>query len=324
MRAQALTRPFRPVRWLASGRRAWPAIPALVLLLLASGSASAECISVNVHTLALRFDPALPTLPLFDGRFNGRPAVLALDTGAFSTTLTANGAARLGLRVSDTATPASGAGGGTLLRRARVAEATVATATVRQRDFPVLLPSATPLPFDALAGADALFQNDLELDFGASEARFFATSGCGGRSLAYWGAAASLPLTLASAADRRPQVLVQVNGITLHAMFDTGSAHTVLSSAAARRLGLRAGGPDTRPATPVSGVGGQASAAWTAEADTIQIGTERLHHSPLRLLADPAGEAVPADIVFGMDFLRPRRVLFSLAQGRVYLSPPPK
>lgn len=304
-------------------RRAFALGTAALALLLSCGHADAECVSINVHTLQLRFDPALPTLPLFDGRFNGRPAVLALDTGAFATTLTAEGAARLGLRVSDTATPASGASGGTVLRRARVAEATVATATVRQRDFPVLLPSASPLPFDALAGADALFQSDLELDFGANEARVFATSGCAGRALAYWGAAASLPLTMAGATDRRPQVTVQVNGIALQAMFDTGSAHTVLSSAAARQLGLRPGGPDTQPATPITGAGGPPSPAWSAAA-TIVIGDERLPHWPLRLLADPAGQAVPADIVFGMDFLRPRRVLFSPAQGRVYISPSPK
>ena len=107
----------------------------------------------------------------------------------------------------------------------------------------------------------------------------------------------------------------RVNGVMLRALIDTGSRGTVLGSAAARRLSLHA----PIAASTFRGIDGVARPLRYVQLQSVQAG------SILRTSVEASIAELglgPIDLLVGMDFLAPYRILLNSSQTRLSIELP--
>ena len=295
----------------------------LVLLAAASPAFGAEpdakrCQYLSLATLPVRYSgPGLEITT--DGKIEGKPATMLVDTGAWETLLTRTGADRHGLFMRNTGATAEGVGGYARVYNAMVRDFSVGPAKAARGYIRVLDDFGTPPSYDGIIGAPFLLQSDLEISLATKELRFFRPYNCSKDSfLAYWDENAVV-VPFASTFSRRdnPEFEVLLNGKTLRALIDTGAASSFVTSDGARRAGLKLDAPGVERAGHVMGVGEDKVARWTATFDTLQIGAETIRNVPIGVLD---ANHLDIDLLLGADFLRSHRVLFAMSQRKLYLS----
>ena len=248
---------------------------------------------------------------------DGQPAAMVLDTGAETSTVTPEAAARLGLPEQT---------GQTRLMRGVSGDVRAAPVLVRQfslegqviladRTFGVgamsPFPGVSP-PVSGLMGADVLVGNEVEIDMGARRLALYAASGCAGYTP--WPDAVSVPF----ARTRGGLMLIdaQLNGRRVRALVDTGARTTLVRRATALTIGVPLASLESDSAATGIGFGlnqfalrqhrfAELGVPGDTEADfTANVGDLRL----------PGIE-----MLLGADFLSARRVWISYATGRLFL-----
>lgn len=261
--------------------------------------------------------------PAVDGTINGKPARMLLDTGAFMTMLTRTGAEnrKLALR-SGGGRKVQGTGGSSALYLASLDDFTVGPSGGGKLTLPVLGEMGTTPWYDAIVGADFLMQSDLEVALADKVVRFHRSENCNDDNLlSYWDPQANmLPMTGNSRRSATPQVDVQVNGVILSAIFDTGAGASSIKESAARRAGVTTDMPDVKRNGYFVGIGGGKAARWNAVFKTFTIGDETVRNADINIAESLNREYGQVDVILGTDFLRAHRVLFANSQRRVYLS----
>lgn len=169
-----------------------------------------------------------------------------------------------------------------------------------------------------ILGRNILALGDTEYDLAHGIVRLvFPKGDCEAVSMAYW--AKDAPVIVARFAPQPraggddPSVQVQVNGVPMTALMDTGAPTTNLSLRAARKAGLQESA--MTPFGRAAGLGEDKVRRWLADFDSFQIGGEKLTHQ--RLLVDDV-ENKRHDLVLGLDYFLSHRVYVSRLQGKVY------
>jgi len=300
---------------------------ALAMLLLAAVTATAlppaqaadapRCQYVQIARLPLRYTG--PSLMLtIEGRINGAPAEMLVDTGAYATFLTRTGTDRFGLSLSSTGQVAYGIGGIASIYKTRVDEFSAGPARAAKGYLPVLTDFGFTPSFDAILGAPFLLQADLEISLASKELGFFRPHDCKDGFLAYWDpAAVVVPFERGSKRGSNPAFSVLVNGVELRAIIDSGAATTAISLAAAKRAGLRIDAPEVKRIGHSVGLGDKKAATWHAVFPTLEIGAEKISNAYVAVV-DKHG--TDTELLLGADFLRAHRVLFAMSQQKLYLS----
>ncbi|MGC8470330.1 MAG: aspartyl protease family protein [Acetobacteraceae bacterium] len=133
---------------------------------------------------------------------------------------------------------------------------------------------------------------------------------------------ASVPLTIENA---RPMLTARINGHRARLLLDTGSNATLLTAAAAGRLGLV---PDPSRTGVLQGLGGDAAGVFSRPVP-LALGAAAVPRARLVLGVSPAAfgppgpwRAGPPDGALGMDFLSRFSVDLDLAGGRLALFSP--
>jgi predicted aspartyl protease len=296
---------------------------ACVLLPLAAHAADTpgpKCTYVQVATLPVRY-VGESMQPAVDGTIDGTPATLLIDTGAFDTQLTMNGANRRDLRLRMTGTYVEGIGGRSRVYSARLKDFSIGPARSTRRTELLVIDEANLTPaFDGIAGSPFLLQTDLEVDLYDKQVRMFRPLDCNDDSeLNYW-KEETVVLPFAYSRDRspNPHFKVVVNGKELDAMIDTGAHHTIMMLDAAERLGIDIRNAEVKRSGDVVGVGSARAPHWTATFKTVQLGGETIENAEIGII-DSQG-ATPADLLLGQDFLRTHRVLFAMSQKKMYFA----
>jgi predicted aspartyl protease len=300
------------------------ALPLAILLgasaAVHAGDAPAKCEYVNVATLALRYLGAA-FQPAVDGTINGVAAPMLIDTGSGKTYLTPRATRRHGLTLGMTGQHINGVGGSSRLYRARVAEFVVGPTRSAGRYMHVIGDMAIEPAFDAIVGADYLFQADVELSLAEKSLRFFRGINCKDSNLGYWSESAyAVPMTGYFGESHNPTFEVELNGVKLEAIIDSGSSTSFVFDGAARKAGVATDAPGSLKARDMVGVGSERLANWRAVFATLKIGEETIRDAELNISAKPASGRLPADILLGADFLRTHRVLFATSQNKLYIS----
>jgi predicted aspartyl protease len=311
---------FLPARSVA----ALSAVPFAVLFATMAADATAQtaeapkCIMQNFATLMLHDDGlAIST----DGSINSDKASILIDSGAAATLVTKAEAVKLGLSM-----PAQGDKGKKSGEDSRVHLSEFAIGSIELGGQRILASQrlADHPTFGALAGADFLMQHDMELSLAKLQLKFFNPVGCDNSFVAYWDShAAMVPLSALSAGDRRPVVSVELDGLPLRALIDTGAPISVLSLSAAKRAGVT---PKSPGITPMGGAapGGKAT-SWLAPFHKFSIGDEEIKNLKLPILdlksvINAEANADVPDMILGEDFLRAHHVLFAPSQQSFYFS----
>ena len=292
----------------------------LPLALAHAGEAAPRCTYIDVADLPIRY-VGLSLMPAVDGTINGTPATVLVDTGAFATQLTMNGATRRDLRLG--MMPGrwvEGIGGSSRLYSTRLKEFAIGPArTPRSIEVMVIGEDNLTPAFDAIAGAPFLLQADLEIDLRSKQMRFYRPRDCGKTELLLWKEpTVVMPFERHFDSSPNPHFTVEVNGKKLDAIIDTGAHHTVMTLPAAKRAGIDVAGPGVRRLGDMGGVGSERAAHWAVLTKTVRIGDETINNAEIGIV-DAQGET-GAELFLGQDFLRAHRVLFAMSQEKIYFA----
>lgn len=242
----------------------------------------------------------------------GTPVSLLLDTGAQGMLLTPGIVEALRLPIDSLAgTRLLGTGGvrtapNAALRGLRIGGLPMADSSVPVAALPGV-PQTEP-PLAGLLGSQFLGTYDLDLDVPHGRMALYDALGCA--TPPFPPPYSVLPLTVSPEGD--VFVPVQINGVSLRALVDTGSRASIITEQAAERLGL--GGPGS--ANLAQGVDGSTLPIRHVRVRMMQVGTEMIADAPISVSPLLLGQG---DMLLGLDYLGRRRVWVSYRTGRVLI-----
>lgn len=244
---------------------------------------------------------------------DGFPVVLAeigsvlvsviVDTGSEGNLLTAEAARRLDLP-RGMQTVIRGTGGDRVVETAVVKDWRLGRLTLPEETDPLQdvpgLPAVRP-PVAGLIGLQALAAFDVDLDFVSGQMALADPCTPAPRMILPIGPDGSVP--------------VQINGIILRGLLDTGSRGTLLTLEAARRLGLNA----PIAASTARGIDGNSRPLRYVTLDRLSIGPD----TETQMKASVSDFSFGAiEVLIGMDFLQHRRVWIAAGHTQLGFLPP--
>lgn len=290
---------------------------ALALALLSSQAlAASKCQVMKLAEIPVTMEGLSPVMT---AQINGREARFIVDSGAFYSTMSAGAAQELGLQVGGLGPHArlKGVGGETSLGVTTVKEFVIAGQKLSRIDFAV---GGSSTRYAGFLGQNFLGLAGVEYDLGHGAVRLMKTKDCGDIGLAYWSGGkpfTTLRIDSMEGADRHTVGTVEVNGVKLRAMFDTGASTSLLTLDAAKRLGVN----PLKDGLPLDGfswgVGQKRVKTWKARFDKIDIGGEMISKPLLRIFD---GELGSADMLIGVDFFLSHRVFVDNQNRRMFFT----
>jgi tetratricopeptide (TPR) repeat protein len=283
----------------------------------AGWQASAACQLDKLAELPVTMVGTRPTVAV---RINGHDATMMVDSGAFFSGVSAEAAARFGMK--STPAPARmrvrGVGGREeRAHAARAAEFDFAGNLLKDWDFLVggRLASAG---IDGMLGQNLLGTLDVEYDLANGVVRLFKARDCGAEAnLAYWSAGFTLSrVPLENGKDYLTQLVgpARLDGRAIRVVFDSGSPQSVLSRTAA---GVQASSPEVAPGGITYGAYGAGVESVIAPFASFSVGEEVARNVRLRV-ADIALNN--GDMLLGVEFFLAHHILVSRSQHQLYFT----
>jgi len=269
-----------------------------------------------------------------DGAINGKPVAVLLDTGAMQTLVLRTAAARLDLtRKGTKGGRMIGVGGESLIDTTLVDEFRVGQFT--STGLLMYVAGEHDFGADVLLGEDFFRQFDVEFDLAAKRVRLYRPENCATTLLAYWADANVGQVEIDPVHERRSQIVltVEVNGLPLKALLDSGASGSLLDKGEASRVGVTPETPGVVPAAVRSGLGSGSIPSWVGSFASFTIGNETIRDTDI-VFADvfkgattkSIGSHIPVKVeglpsmLLGVDFLRSHRVLVAHSQRRIYFT----
>ncbi|WP_036170153.1 retroviral-like aspartic protease family protein [Massilia sp. 9096] len=254
------------------------------------------------------------------GTINGTQVPMMMDTGAYETLLLRNGADRLGLRLEATGKYSYGLAGATITYRTHVNDFSLGASHTGRTVVPVIdVPGEKRN--EAIVGADYLLQTDMELSLADKYMQFFRASGCDDTYLAYWDQnAMEIPFIGKEGKSNKPFVTVELNGVKMKAMLDTGAPRTTIGRHAAEQAGINVNAPEVHKIGQSGGIGHELRDNWVADFKSFKIGDETVNNPHMIIRDDPPQGEGQVDVLLGIDFLRVHHILFAMSQHKLYMS----
>ncbi len=282
-------------------------------LALAPLGARAQCSLAPQAVVPLQ---AVEGFPVIAGSVGGTPVTFVLDTGAQAHLLLPAAEAVLRLPAMTGTVPLIGTGGArdapvVLLQNVQLGGVTLMPAPTPVAPLPVT-PRVSPL-LAGLLGAPLLAQFDLALDAPGGALGLYPPGGCDGALPRLASRQTVVPLSIT--ADRQALLTVGINGRAVTALLDTGSRATLLTEAAAARLGLSA----PFSANTARGVDGEHVPVGHTTVRELSVGDDVIRDMPVSISPVQLGDA---DMLLGFDYLRQRRAYVSYVTSRLVIALP--
>ncbi len=288
---------------------------ALLALIAEPSCAKAECKLTKFAELPVTMDEAGP---MVDAKINGKPVRFIADSGAFYSVISPGSARSLKLATRDRPLGFYMAG---INGSAAVSLATV-TFTLAGIDIPkvIFIVAGSDVGGVGVIGQNVLGMHDVEYDLPHGVIRLILPDRCEKSNLAYW--ASERPYAVIATRPRTPEEphtvgTVTINGKPVRATFDTGAETSILSLAAAARIGLKPGGPDVVDGGTVWGFGRNTVRTWIGPVGTFAMGEgEQIQHARIRFGALPPD----TEMLIGADFFIAHRVYVDNKAHRLFLT----
>ncbi len=300
----------------------WKFAGASLALLIAAGSSApalANCEVKKVAELPIVMDGLRPTIAV---QFNGQPATLVLDSGAFFSSISGASAAQFGLKLSPApfGLRVKGIGGYADMSVTTVKDFGLIGLTIHNVEF---LVGGTEVGGGAgLLGQNLLQKFDVEYDLAHGAVRLFKTDGCSKALLAYWTTPdkpySVLRINAIDPHDPHTTGDAYVNGKEIRVLFDTGAYTSVLSLRAAERAGIKLDSPGVSEAGITYGLGRGSVKSYLAHFDSFKIGDgEEIRNTRLRIGEIGLDES---DMLLGADFFVSHRIFVSNRERKVFIT----
>jgi predicted aspartyl protease len=283
-------------------------------IIVAAGSGGCGTARLGQTTVA-----TLRNAPIVTLLANGTPVTMLLDTGAETTILTPGVAKRLGAQRPQVEFDRQLRGVAGSLETSEVelhsfAIGGVAIPWRRVRVAPINVASVFSGPLDGVLGADSLSSFDIDLDLPNNRITFYSRQTCIDAAPAW-----TEPYVTIAAGRSKSEYLffpVQLDGRKISAFIDTGAQSTVLATSAALALGVTPGRLAQDRAAVLRGAAAEEMSARVHRFARLEIGAEAIRN-PEILVADL--RLRDADLVLGIDLLRPRRIWLSYGSQKIFL-----
>ena len=279
-------------------------------------SAEKKCTVGRLLELPVTMSGLRPLVPV---TINGKTVRMMADSGAFYSLISPGPAAELGLKLG--AAPegfrVTGIGGEARVSVARVKDFGLGPAMLHTVEFIV---GGSETGSTGLLGQNVLGIADVEYDLAGAAIRLMRPHDCNRANLAYWaGDKPFSQLDIAAPTPLQPHTtgMVFLNGVKIRAMFDTGAATSILTTAAAARAGVKSDMPDVEPAGYGGGLGRRSIRTWIGRFQSLKIGDEEIRKIRLRFGDVGNGDF---DMLIGADFFLSHRVYVSNAQHRMFFT----
>jgi tetratricopeptide (TPR) repeat protein/predicted aspartyl protease len=296
----------------------------LVPLILLGLAARAISVADAGCTLAKRAELPVTMIglrPTIHASINGADALFIADSGAFYSMLTPAAAAEFGLTLKSRGIALDGAGGSNYYVLTTVNTFTLFNLPIPNVEF---LVGGNDLGNGA---AGLLGQNvfragnsDVEYDLANGLIRLMRATDCDHTVLAYW--ATSVPYSVidiehATRLSPHTRGIAFLNGIKIRVLFDTGTAASLVTLAAARRAGVTPNSPGVIATGATGGIGQHFVNSWVAPFSSFKIGDEEIRSTKLRIIDSLS---VDTEMLIGADFFLSHRVYVSNAQRKLYFT----
>ncbi len=281
-----------------------------------AADATGGCGTVRLGQTAVAAPRNTPIITLLA---NETPLTLLLDTGAETTILTPAAAQRVGAQSPrvEFQRQMRGVAGSLQTSEVELRSFTVGGVAIpwrRVRIAPIHVASVFSGPLDGVLGADSLSSFDLDLDLPNNRIIFYRKQVCPGAVPAW----TEPYVTIAAGRSRSDRLFfpVQLDGHKVDAFVDTGAQSTVLSTGAALGLGVTTALLAHDRAATLRGAAGEQVNGRVHQFARLSIGVEEVHN-PEMIVTDL--RLSDADLVLGMDFLKPRRIWLSYGSQQIFL-----
>ena len=291
---------------------------ATAMLVMLGGSARAEaaCSVSQIAELPVTMDNMGP---MIDAKINGTPVRFIADSGAFYSIISPGSAQSLHLALGE-GPPGfyiTGING-----NASASVATVRTFTLAGVDIPHVqfIVAGSQVGGVGVIGQNVLGIGDVEYDLPHGAVRLMRSAGCQKANLAYWAGGRSYSMVaIEPRSPQKPHTVgtVYVNGKPIRATFDTGAGESILSLAAAARVGIKPDSPGVVKGGVTYGFGRKLVRTWIAPLQSFAVGDgEQIQHARIRI---GAMDDV-ADMLIGADFFIAHRVYVDNKTHRLFLT----
>ena len=257
-------------------------------------------------------------------KVNGIEGSFILDTGAAQTVVTPDAVVHFDLALDEwTATTMRGVGGIErrrnadprsvelgglpLHRRSLARDATLRVATLPRN-------MGVREPIDGLLGRDFLSAFDLSLDLSRRTLSLYEVHDCSRRFLPWTEPYLSVPVE--NPTESALVVPVELDGVPLRALLDSGAGQTLVAAPGMARLGLGLDRLSGDPSQIVSGMGPHTVTMWHHRFAALRVGGETFN-APLFLVAQIQLNPI-SDMLLGADWLMGRRVWISYATNQLF------
>lgn len=289
----------------------------MLLGFLGTASAADRCTMVRLPDIPVTMHGLTP---LVFAEIDGTKLPLILDSGAGDSTLSLAVAARLNLPRRPAHFYAVGVTGARAVPEIATAQTFAFDGSVfHSVDF-LVTPALFEAGADGLLGQNVLRLADMEYDLAHGVVRPTRPHGCGDDPRVSWRKHPhAFVLRLQRTSALHPNLLgtARVNGFPIRVLFDTGAAHSIISLAVAKSVGLSPGSPGVFPAGTISGVNGRPEPVWSAAFASVNIGGESIPRA--RVLIGDIGDPT-ADMILGCDFFLAHRVYVANSQHELYFT----
>jgi predicted aspartyl protease len=271
------------------------------------------------------------TSPIVAAKVAGEPVKLVVDSGAFYNFVDAKIAAKLKLK------PLPVAGYGSRVASAGETLTSGAAGEVHESGI-VVAPTfefggatfrAVQFMTGDVGGADGLLGQNLlhlvddEYDLRNGVMRLIRAQGCEAANLAYWVKPdmtySVLPLESGGEYGAHNGAMIEINGVAMHAIFDTGAGTSFITARAAARAGMPLSDPRVKPAGFVHALDRPSVKTWVAPFASIRIGDEEIRNTRLTI-GESQASADDFDVLIGADFFLAHHVYVANSQHKIYFT----
>lgn len=282
---------------------------AAALVLAPSGAQAAADTTCQVSKL-LELKITMEGLgPMTTVGINGHDERFMVDSGAFFSSISSGKAAELGLHLQPLSNGFVVKGVGGEMHPSLAVVKTVDLVGVPLRNINFIVGGGEVGNGAGLLGQNVLGIGDVEYDLAHGAIRLLRAKDCKGAVPAYWSAGRTVStVTIDARSVEHPHTIgtVTVNGVKMRAVFDTGAGRSVMSLAAAAKLGLKPGGAGVRQAGSATGIGSHSVAVYVIPIDSIKLGDqEEIRRTHIQATTV---DLTDADMLIGADFFLSHRV----------------